>query len=170
MARYGRERRGRLCQSRPMKIRIASDHAGYELKEWLKKEFPSLEWQDLGTNNAESTHYPKHAQKLCEDILDNTPHSELTKTQGVLICGSGVGMSMQANRYLGIRAALCWSEEVAKLSRQHNGANVLCLSARLVDKQINKQILQAWLETAFEGGRHADRIRMMDMDEGCECC
>lgn len=153
-----------------MKMRIAADHAGFELKEWIKKEFTNIDWQDLGTGNTESTHYPKYAQKLCEDILDNTPHSDLTKQLGVLICGSGVGMSMQANRYLGIRAALCWNDEVAKLSRQHNGANILCISARLVDKEMNRKILKIWLETAFEGGRHAERIKMMDMDEGCECC
>lgn len=155
-----------------MKLRIASDHAGFELKELLKSEFKDIEWVDLGPANTDSTHYPKYAQKLCEEVLDNTPPEELHKygPLGILICGSGVGMSMQANRYMGIRAALCWNPEVAQLSRQHNGSNVLCLSARLVDAATNKEILRKWLETAFEGGRHAERIRMLDMDEGCECC
>ena len=154
-----------------MKLRIASDHAGFEFKEALKKEFKDIEWVDLGTTNTESTHYPKFAQKLCEDILDNTPPEELSKTLGVLICGSGVGMSMQANRYMGIRAALCWSEEVAKLSRQHNAANILCLSARGIEQRLNFKIFKTWLTTEFEGGRHAQRIAMMDGSESsCECC
>ncbi|MEZ4815981.1 MAG: ribose 5-phosphate isomerase B [Bdellovibrionota bacterium] len=153
-----------------MKLRIASDHAGYELKEYLKKQFNDVEWIDLGPTNSESTHYPKYAQKLCEELLDNTPKEELEKQQGVLICGSGVGMSMQANRYMGVRAALCWTPEVAELSRKHNASNVLCLSARLVDSTMNSEILKKWLNTAFEGGRHAERIRMMDLDEDCECC
>lgn len=155
-----------------MKLRIASDHAGFELKEVLKKEFKDVEWLDLGPDSAESTHYPKYAQKLCEDLLDNTPIEELHKNNpmGVLICGSGVGMSIQANRYMGIRAALCWKPEVAELSRLHNGSNVLCLSARLVDLELNKEILKKWMASTFEGGRHAERIRMLDMDEGCECC
>jgi ribose 5-phosphate isomerase B len=152
-----------------MKLRIAADHAGLELKEWVKTEFSDVEWLDLGTNSKESTHYPTYSQKLCEDIIDNVPKEELLKPQGVLICGSGVGMSMQANRYMGIRAALCWNAEVAELSRQHNASNVLCLSSRLVHKEINKQIIQKWMATAFEGGRHQDRIKMMD-PESCECC
>ncbi len=157
-----------------MKLRIAADHAGFELKEWLKKEATSqglnVEWIDLGTTNTESTAYPKYSQKLCEDVIDNNPVSELTKPMGILICGSGVGMSMQANRYMGIRAALCWSDEVAKLSRQHNASNVLCLSSRLVDKETNLKIFKTWLQTEFEGGRHAHRIEMMDSEADCECC
>jgi ribose 5-phosphate isomerase B len=153
-----------------MKMRIAADHAGFEIKEWIKKEFPAIEWVDHGTSNTESTHYPKYAQKLCEDILDNSKPEDLKKPLGILICGSGVGMSMQANRYLGIRAALCWNEEIAKLSRQHNASNVLCLSARHVDKAVNQQIVKTWMATEFEGGRHTHRIDMMDMDESCECC
>ena len=151
-----------------MKLRIASDHAGFELKEFIKKEFKEIEWIDLGTSNTDSTHYPSYAQRLCEDILDKTSRDDLRKQLGVLVCGSGIGMSMQANRYQGIRAALCWSAEVSKLSRQHNASNVLCLSGRLIDQGTNLQILKSWLSTEFEGGRHAQRIDMMDTD--CDCC
>ena len=151
-----------------MKLLIASDHAGFQLKEALKKNRPDIEWTDLGTMSEESTPYPKHAQALCEKLIDTHTHAELTNPLGVLICGSGVGVSMQANRYMGIRAALCWSEEVAVLSRQHNAANVLCLGSRLVKPEDALKIFDAWSRTPFEGGRHAERIKMMD--EECECC
>lgn len=151
-----------------MKLFIASDHAGFALKEQLKAKFPDIQWLDLGAMNEESTHYPKHAQALCEAIIDGTDPKQMTEPLGILVCGSGIGMSIQANRYIGIRAALCWNEESARLSRSHNGANVLCLASRLYDKEISFKIVQAWKETPFEGGRHTHRIEMMDAD--CECC
>ena len=145
-----------------MQLFIASDHAGFELKEELKKNFPQINWIDLGTHSKESTPYPQHAKKLCEKVLEKNS-GDLIEPQGVLICGSGVGVSMQANRFKGIRAALCWNEEVAKLSRQHNASNVLCLGARLISAPIASSILRIWLETAFEGARHLERIKMMDV-------
>lgn len=146
-----------------MQLFIASDHAGFDLKEDIKKNFPQVNWVDLGTHSKDSTPYPQHAKKLCEKILEQKRSSSLTEPQGILICGSGVGVSMQANRFKEIRAALCWNEEVAKLSRQHNASNVLCLGARLISAQMACSILKTWLETPFEGGRHLERIKMMDL-------
>ncbi len=146
-----------------MQLFIASDHAGFDLKEDIKKNFPQVNWVDLGTHSKDSTPYPQHAKKLCEKILEQKRSSSLTEPQGILICGSGVGVSMQANRFKEIRAALCWNEEVAKLSRQHNASNVLCLGARLISAHMASSILKTWLETAFEGGRHLERIKMMDL-------
>ncbi len=145
-----------------MELFIASDHAGFDLKEELKKNFPHVKWIDLGTYSKESTPYPEHAKKLCEKILEKKTNDFISPL-GVLICGSGVGVSMQANRFKGIRAALCWNEEVAKLSRQHNASNVLCLGARLISTQIACSVLKTWLETGFEGSRHLERIKMMDL-------
>ena len=145
-----------------MELFIASDHAGFDLKEEIKKNFPHIRWTDLGTHSKESTPYPQHAQKLCEKILEKKS-ADLIDPQGVLICGSGVGVSIQANRFKGMRAALCWNEEVAKLSRQHNASNVLCLGARLISPQLANSIVKMWLETPFEGGRHLERIKMMDL-------
>ena len=146
-----------------MQLFIASDHAGFDLKEDIKKNFPQINWIDLGTHCKDSTSYPLHAQKLCEKILEQKESSFLTEPKGILICGSGVGVSIQANRFKGIRAALCWNEEVAKLSRQHNASNVLCLGARLISPQMASSILKTWLETPFEGGRHLERIKMIDL-------
>jgi ribose 5-phosphate isomerase B len=146
-----------------MQLFIASDHAGFDLKEDIKKIFPQIKWIDLGTHTKDSTPYPQHAKKLCDKILEKKESTSLTEPQGVLICGSGVGVSMQANRFKEIRAALCWNEEVAKLSRQHNASNVLCLGARLISAQMASAILKTWLETPFEGGRHLERIKMMDL-------
>lgn len=145
-----------------MQLFIASDHAGFELKEELKKKFPQINWIDLGTHSKESTPYPQYARKLCEKVLEKKS-GDLIDPQGVLICGSGVGVSMQANRFKGIRAALCWNEEVVKLSRQHNASNVLCLGARLISSQMACSILKTWLESPFEGDRHLERIKMMDL-------
>jgi ribose 5-phosphate isomerase B len=145
-----------------MELFIASDHAGLELKEELKKNFPLINWIDLGTHSKESTPYPQHAQKFCQKVLEKKS-GDLIDPQGVLICGSGVGVSMQANRFKGIRAALCWNEEVAKLSRKHNASNVLCLGARLISTQMASSIFKTWIETSFESGRHLERIKMMDL-------
>ena len=135
------------------KILIASDHAGLELKKLLINELRNLPWQDLGTHNSDSVDYPDYAQLVCEKMLN-----EPTSTVGVLICGSGQGMAIKANRYEHIRAALCWSPEIAKLSKQHNNANILCLPGRFVDLSAAKNILKSFLETEFEGGRHQRRV------------
>lgn len=134
-------------------IFIASDHAGFEMKRQLIGRFPFLPWKDLGTMNTERVDYPDYAAKLCQAL-----EPEVSQSRGVLICGSGQGMAMRANRFPFIRAALCWSEEVAKLAREHNDANVLCLAGRLTTFPIAELILKTFLSTAFEGGRHQQRV------------
>ncbi|MFK8137041.1 MAG: ribose 5-phosphate isomerase B [Bdellovibrionales bacterium] len=135
------------------KILIASDHAGFELKEQIKNHFLNYEWDDLGTDSKERVDYPDFAKKLCNELLEkNEAHF------GLLICGSGQGMAITANKFPNIRAALCWSKESAELSRSHNNANVLALGERLTDKKLALEIVKQFLTTEFEGGRHQDRI------------
>ena len=134
---------------------IASDHAGFELKKalifHLSKMHPKL--LDLGPKNADRTDYPDFADKLCQKlILDQG-------AKGVLICGSGQGMAMRANKYPSIRAALCWNEQSATLARKHNDANVLCMGARLLDENLCLKILKVFVDTEFEGGRHQRRVK-----------
>jgi ribose 5-phosphate isomerase B len=138
-------------------IAIASDHAGVELKASLKKTAEILGYSvvDLGPSDHTSVDYPDFANKLCEWVLQGKDR------QGVLICGSGIGMSIAANRHKGIRAALVQSTEAAKLSRQHNNANVLCIGARLVDEPIAQGCLTHFLQTDFEGGRHENRVNKL---------
>lgn len=135
-----------------MKIYIASDHAAFNEKnlllEHLQKEHEVI---DLGTYSAESTHYPEWAKKLAEKV-----RTEMVP--GVLLCGSGIGVCMAANRYKGIRAALCRDEDDAKMSRLHNNANVLCLSGRKTPPELLIKITDVFLKTPFEGGRHQLRI------------
>lgn len=139
------------------KIAIASDHAGFDLKEVLKKEIESLgyEVQDFGTNNTNSVDYPDYGYKLASAV--SSGNADL----GVAICGSGVGISIAANRKPKVRAALCQSVEVAELSRKHNNANVLALGARIVSEELAKEILKAFLATEFEGGRHEARVKKL---------
>ncbi|MBY0384583.1 ribose 5-phosphate isomerase B [bacterium] len=138
-----------------MKIFIASDHAGFSVKqkvvEFLSKTYSVV---DLGPTNEDRTDYPDYADKVIAEIK-----KDLTNSLGVLICGSGQGMAMRANKYSFIRAALCWNEESAKLSRLHNDANVLCLGARLLDEKIIFNIVMSFFSSQFEGGRHADRVQ-----------
>ncbi len=139
----------------PTKLFIANDHAAVDLKKYLIKEFPEFDWQNMGTDTDASMDYPDSAIKLCKKITE-TPDS-----LGVLICGSGQGMAMTANKFSDIRAALCWTPEIAKLSREHNNANVLCLGARALEPLAAKNILSTFLETPFEGGRHERRLQKM---------
>jgi ribose 5-phosphate isomerase B len=132
---------------------IASDHAGLDMKNHLIGKFPFLPWKDLGTETSASVDYPDYAAKLCEELKPR-----LKDSCGILVCGSGQGMAMRANRFPFIRAALCLSEEVATLSRLHNDANVLCLGGRLTPLPVSEKILSAFLQTAFEGGRHQGRV------------
>jgi len=134
-------------------IFIASDHAGLEMKRHLIGRFPFLPWKDLGPFSTESVDYPDFAAKLCKELEPN-----LEDSIGVLVCGSGQGMAMRANRFSFIRAALCWNEEIAKLSKQHNDANVLCLAGRFIVFPVAERILDVFLKTPFEGGRHQGRI------------
>lgn len=139
-------------------ICIASDHAGFNLKEelivFLKDQ--GYEITDLGPFDDQSVDYPVYAKKLTAELI---AHPE---QKGILICGTGIGMNIAANRTKGIRAALCYSEETAKLSREHNNANVLCLGARTIDTELAKKITSIWLSTEFSGGRHETRLKMID--------
>lgn len=140
-----------------MRLFIASDHGGWALKEHLKARFPLVEWVDLGPETeTPSVDYPDFADRVCQQI---TP--ENTSPQGILLCGSGQGMAMRANKYPSIRAALVWSEETARLARAHNNANVLCLGGRVLSHELATQCLRIFLETPFEGGRHTGRIEKL---------
>jgi len=135
-------------------IFIASDHAGFELKKRLTNVLTELklEFIDLGPDKNDRCDYPFFAEKLSLEI------QKTSDSRGILICGSGIGMSMAANRFSGVRAALCRSVEEAKLSRQHNDANVLCLGERIITKDSSSDILKSWLLEEFESGRHQSRI------------
>ncbi len=151
-----------------MRLYIASDHAGFPLKkhfvENLKKVSSlSIEWIDLGPADTSSVDYPSYAAKLCEQVLKTNSEEQLKEPCGVLICGSGVGVSMMANRFKKIRAVLAEAPELAAMSREHNASNVLCLGARRVSNEKAADILQQWLVTKFEGGRHERRIHLCDL-------
>lgn len=134
------------------KLAIASDHAGFPLKEALKEARPDIEWLDLGTNGPESVDYPDFANALAQALKDGKAD------QGVLICGTALGISMAANRHSHIRAAVCTNSTMAKLTRLHNDANVLCLGQRITGVETALDCLKAFTETEFEGGRHAGRV------------
>lgn len=147
---------------------IASDHAGYALKSHLLTSIDLAKyhrkWKDLGPINTDSVDYPVYAKTLCKEVIKTFDRKALLEPCGILICGSGVGVSIAANRFPKIRAALCWSQSVAQLSRNHNASNVLCLSERLIDKVEAEKIVLAWLDAKFEGGRHERRIDLIDQD------
>ena len=138
----------------PEEILIGSDHAGFELKARLRRELEGLGFivKDVGTSSTDSTDYADFAHPVAQQV------SEGKVTRGVLLCGTGLGMSYVANRYPNVRAAVSWSPEVAELARQHNDANVLVLPARFLSHDEAVAILKKWLETPFEGGRHERRI------------
>jgi ribose 5-phosphate isomerase B len=138
----------------PEVIPIGADHAGFALKERLKQELRSLGYEplDLGTNSADSTDYPDYAHPVAEQV----ERGEVRR--GVLLCGTGLGMAYAANRHHGVRAAVAWTPEVARLARAHNDANILVLPARFVSEQEGLEILRAWLSEPFEGGRHQRRV------------
>ena len=143
-----------------MRIALASDHAGFELKEFLKGFLGELGHQvdDLGTTGTASVDYPDFAKAACRRVLDGAAE------RAILVCGSGVGMSMAANRFKGIRAVLCADLYIAKFSRLHNDANVLCLPGRLMGKGLAEEVCRTWLGTPFEGGRHARRLEKLETD------
>ena len=145
-----------------MKLLLGADHAGFELKEHVKKFLESLGHVvlDEGTHSEESVDYPYFAQAVCGRLLAKEAD------RAVLVCGSGVGMSMAANRYNGIRAVLCTGLYIARYSRLHNDANVLCLPGRLMGKGLAEEVVRTWLETPFEGGRHQRRVEEMDATKG----
>ena len=137
-----------------MKVAIASDHAGFELKEKIKKHLEELgyKYKDFGTDSNESVDYPDYALKVAESV------AKKDYERGILICGSGIGMCMVANKIYGVRAALCHNVETARLSREHNDANILTFGARIVDEQIAKEMVKVWLKTEFLGERHLRRV------------
>lgn len=141
----------------PETIAIASDHAGVELKSILKEELAELGFEvlDLGTNDAQSVDYPDMADALAGALSDNRA------SRGVLICGTGIGISMAANRHRHVRAAPCHDHLSARLAREHNDANVLALGARLIGTETARDCLRTFLSTAFEGGRHERRVQKM---------
>lgn len=143
----------------PERIPIASDHAGYEMKEQLVTELKALGYEvdDMGTQSPESTDYADYAHPLASQVESGQAR------RGVLLCGSGLGMAYAANRHAHVRAAVAWSPEIAALARQHNDANVLVLPARFVSEEEGKQILRAWLDTPFDGGRHERRVEKIEL-------
>lgn len=142
------------------RIPIASDHAGFELKQHLATALGELgyEVEDLGTHSPASTDYADFAHPLAQQVEQGKAK------RGVLLCGTGLGMSYAANRHAGVRAAVAWSPEIAELARKHNDANVLVLPARFVSEEDGVRILKTWLETEFEGGRHEKRVRKIERE------
>lgn len=135
-----------------MKIAIGCDHAGYELKDILKKAFPKFIFDDKGTNGPDSVDYPDYAHAVATAV-------EMGAADwGILICGSAQGVAMTANKHQGIRAAVVWDDEIAKLSRQHNNANIICLPARFLNDEQAIAFVRTFAETEFEGGRHERRV------------
>lgn len=143
-------------------IPIGSDHAGFELKERLVKELKALGYEplDVGTHGPQSVDYPDYAH----DVAGRVERHEAGR--GVLLCGTGLGMAYAANRHHGVRAAVAWSPDVARLARAHNDANVLVLPARFVSEGEGVDIMKAWLQTDFEGGRHSRRVAKIDQEQG----
>jgi ribose 5-phosphate isomerase B len=142
------------------RIPIASDHAGFELKETLRDRLRELgfEAHDLGTDSASSTDYPDFAHPVAQMVSNGEAE------RAVLLCGTGLGMSYVANRYPNVRAAVVWTAEIAELSRKHNDANVLVLPARFLSRDDARHILDVWLSTGFEGGRHERRVDKIERD------
>ena len=137
------------------KIFISSDHAGFNLKEQIKKKFSKkFLFEDMGTNDSlRSVNYPDYAHKLSKKVSNNS------KNIGILVCGSGMGMSMAANKHKKIRAAVCYSVKNAKLSRLHNNANIITLGSRLTNKNTAFKCIEVFVNTKFEGGRHKKRVK-----------
>ncbi len=140
-------------------ILIASDHGGVDLKSKVKNFFSELNFEDLGPHNHDSVNYPDYAHKLCQRLSPLQSNLEIDPVHmGILICGSGQGMALTANKHENIRAALCWSKESAELSRSHNNAQILCIGARLLEEETALEIVKTFFSTTFEGGRHIKRI------------
>jgi ribose 5-phosphate isomerase B len=144
-----------------MKIAIGSDHAGFEAKDTIVNQVRELGHQveDLGVNSADSVDYPEYAHVVAVKVADG--QAEL----GILVCGSGIGMSIAANKVPGVRAALCGGEYAARMSRQHNDANILCLGARVTGADLIESMVRIFLATPFEGGRHQIRVDKMEVEQ-----
>ena len=144
-------------------LAIGCDHAGYDLKENLKKNLTEqgYELKDFGTHSAESTDYPDYAHPVADCVENN--EADL----GILICGSGNGINMTANKHQGIRSALCWQVDIAEMARLHNNANVVALPARYISEALAHDIVKTFLNTEFEGGRHARRVDKIGTTANC---
>ncbi len=140
-----------------MKIAIGSDHAGYELKESVKEYLKSkgIEVVDVGTHSEDRVDYPDYAKKVCDEVRGGADF-------GILICGTGLGMSIAANKCKGIRAALCLYPDMARLAREHNNANVLVMAGRLMGKELANWTVDAFLRAEFQGGRHERRVKKLE--------
>ena len=142
------------------RVPIGSDHAGFELKQRIKRRLETLgyEVEDVGTYSDESVDYTDLAKAVASRV------SEGKVRRGVLMCGTGLGMSYVANRFPKVRAAVAWNPEIAELSRRHNDCNVLVLPARFIDEEEAEKILDRWIDASFEGGRHQKRVEKIEMD------
>ncbi len=145
-----------------MNIGISSDHGGFKLKEAIKKHFSAIGFVDVGTYTEDSCDYPDYVAALCRKIQKNDFE------YGIVICGTGIGAAIAANKMKGIRAALCCNEFMAEMSKRHNNANVLSLGARVIGDELAFRIVDRWLNATFEGGRHQKRIdKITDLEGTC---
>jgi len=136
-----------------MKLAIGSDHAGFEYKERLRQQLAQqYEVQDFGTYSGDSADYPDFAHPVSDAV------EKAEFDLGILVCGSANGVAITANKHQGIRAAICWNEELASLSRRHNNANIVCIPARFIDLSLAEKVVAKFITTEFEGGRHATRV------------
>lgn len=139
-----------------MIISIGADHRGFELKDFIIKNITDHQWIDVGTNSKDRTDYPLFAKKVCHDVLNHKAEC------GIVICGSGVGVSIASNRFKNIYTALCWDPEVARHAREYDGANVLALPANFITKEMALDIVNAWITAKFKGGIYQNRLNMID--------
>jgi len=139
-----------------MKISIGSDHRGFALKKYLIDNLDDYDWRDVGTFDEQRTDYPMYARKVCDDIEAGT------SAFGVLICGSGIGMAIAANRIKGVYAALCWNEDSARVARQDDGSNILVFPSDFVTSVQAVEMFKAWISASFKGGRYQQRLEMID--------
>lgn len=147
-----------------MKVALAADHAGYKEKEKIKRTLDELgvKYDDMGTNSCDSVDYPDFARKAAEAVASGE------YDQALLVCGSGTGMAIAANKVPGVRAAVAWNADIARLAREHNDANVLSLAARFNSQEEMDKIVRAWFNAHFDGGRHAtrvDKIKQIEKDD-----
>ena len=144
-----------------MKVAIGADHAGYEQKEQIKRTLDDLgvNYEDMGTYSCDSVDYPDYAKKVGEAVASG--HVD----QGLLVCGSGTGMAIAANKVPGVRAAVAWNEEIARLAREHNNANVLSLAARFTPVEEMDKIVRSWFGAHFDAGRHERRVEKIEQIE-----
>jgi ribose 5-phosphate isomerase B len=158
-----------------MIVYIGCDHAGLDMKLKVMAALPDFQWKDMGTYTPDSVDYPDYADKVCSELVKVELQNHKSSIQdslegpamGVLICGSGQGITIRANRYSQIRAALCWNEDIARVSREHNNANIISLSARFTAPDLAAKMVQTFFKTKFEGGRHQRRVEKLAADTGC---